>query len=245
MKYKIRLFCVIMLVVSFLATACVEDPDKASGKKDRNVNITVITPQKEETTKWTDLPEETSSEKSETKSKEKSETKKVTEASEEGYSETAQIVVPETTEETTVETTIETTTETTKKQTETTKKQKKSKETSKPAETSMPAETTKPETAPETNAAPETTVPPVVENVQPTETTVQETRENNSSSGSNYWGDYPYVANCNPSSMKFHRAGCSSIGQMKDSHKVGYNSAQAAIDDGYTPCKRCHPENDL
>ena len=64
-----------------------------------------------------------------------------------------------------------------------------------------------------------------------------------SGSGDDYWFDFAYVANAN--SKKFHRAGCSSIGDMSDSNKIGYNSAQEAIDDGFVPCKRCHPENDI
>ncbi|MCI6795717.1 MAG: hypothetical protein MR581_07085 [Lachnospiraceae bacterium] len=41
--------------------------------------------------------------------------------------------------------------------------------------------------------------------------------------------------------MKFHRADCSSVGQMNDSNKVPFSSREEAINAGYEPCKRCNP----
>lgn len=49
----------------------------------------------------------------------------------------------------------------------------------------------------------------------------------------------PYIANKN--TKKFHKAGCSSIKEMKDKNKVPMASREEAIDAGYVPCKRCNP----
>ena len=51
--------------------------------------------------------------------------------------------------------------------------------------------------------------------------------------------DYAYIGNRN--SRKFHKASCSSVRDMKDYNKVGFDSRSEAIDAGYDPCKRCHP----
>ena len=51
--------------------------------------------------------------------------------------------------------------------------------------------------------------------------------------------DYAYIGNAN--SRKFHKSSCSSVRDMKDYNKVGFDSRSEAIDAGYTPCKRCHP----
>ncbi len=50
---------------------------------------------------------------------------------------------------------------------------------------------------------------------------------------------YAYIGNAN--SRKFHRSSCSSVRDMKDYNKVGFDSRSEAIDAGYVPCKRCHP----
>lgn len=60
-----------------------------------------------------------------------------------------------------------------------------------------------------------------------------------SSSGSRSYSDYAYIGNAN--SRKFHKSSCSSVRDMKDYNKVGFDSRSEAIDAGYTPCKRCHP----
>ena len=60
-----------------------------------------------------------------------------------------------------------------------------------------------------------------------------------SSSGSKSISDYAYIGNRN--SRKFHKASCSSVRDMKDYNKVGFDSRSEAIDAGYDPCKRCHP----
>lgn len=51
--------------------------------------------------------------------------------------------------------------------------------------------------------------------------------------------DYAYIGNAN--SKKFHKASCSSVRDMKDYNKVGFDSRSEAISAGYDPCKRCHP----
>ncbi|MHB1016598.1 MAG: thermonuclease family protein [Coriobacteriia bacterium] len=48
-----------------------------------------------------------------------------------------------------------------------------------------------------------------------------------------------YIANSNTG--KFHHASCSSVDDMKPEHKVPYESRDAAVADGYVPCKRCNP----
>ena len=60
-----------------------------------------------------------------------------------------------------------------------------------------------------------------------------------SSSGSRSYSDYAYIGNAN--SRKFHKSSCSSVRDMKDYNKVGFDSRSEAIDAGYQPCKRCHP----
>ena len=69
-------------------------------------------------------------------------------------------------------------------------------------------------------------------------TKVAQTRSSSSSgSGSNY--SYAYIGNRR--SKKFHRASCSSVRDMNEGNKVGFDSRSEAIDAGYEPCKRCHP----
>ena len=48
-----------------------------------------------------------------------------------------------------------------------------------------------------------------------------------------------YLANTN--SGKFHFSDCSTIKHPNASHFLSYNSREAAIADGYIPCKRCNP----
>ena len=46
----------------------------------------------------------------------------------------------------------------------------------------------------------------------------------------------------NTSTKKFHRPGCSSIAQMKESNKQTSNSSRdSIISQGYSPCKKCNP----
>jgi len=49
----------------------------------------------------------------------------------------------------------------------------------------------------------------------------------------------PYIGNSNTG--KFHYARCSSVGQMKEEHKVCLQSREEAIARGFVPCKRCDP----
>lgn len=49
----------------------------------------------------------------------------------------------------------------------------------------------------------------------------------------------PYIGNKN--TKKFHKRNCSSIGQMKESNKVPFDTRDAAVNSGYVPCKRCNP----
>ena len=60
-----------------------------------------------------------------------------------------------------------------------------------------------------------------------------------SSSGSRDYSDSPYIGNAN--SRKFHKSSCSSVRDMRDYNKVGFDSRSEAINAGYEPCKRCHP----
>lgn len=60
-----------------------------------------------------------------------------------------------------------------------------------------------------------------------------------STSGSRSYSDYPYIGNAN--SRKFHKSSCSSVRDMRDYNKVGFDSRSEAINAGYEPCKRCHP----
>lgn len=49
-----------------------------------------------------------------------------------------------------------------------------------------------------------------------------------------------YILNLD--SQKFHRPGCSSVGQMKDSNKQEFTGTrEELISQGYDPCKRCNP----
>lgn len=50
---------------------------------------------------------------------------------------------------------------------------------------------------------------------------------------------YQYVGNKN--SKVFHKSTCSSVDRMKESNKVKFGSASAALQAGYTPCKVCNP----
>ena len=52
-------------------------------------------------------------------------------------------------------------------------------------------------------------------------------------------GSGSYVGNSN--SGKFHVASCSSVGKMSEKNKVFFSSRDAAINQGYVPCKRCNP----
>ena len=45
----------------------------------------------------------------------------------------------------------------------------------------------------------------------------------------------------NRSSKKFHRPDCSSVDQMKESNKGWSQDRTALLDQGYSPCQRCHP----
>lgn len=48
-----------------------------------------------------------------------------------------------------------------------------------------------------------------------------------------------YIGNSNPSSMKFHLPDCSSL--PKEENRVYFATRDAAIANGYSPCKRCDP----
>ena len=58
-------------------------------------------------------------------------------------------------------------------------------------------------------------------------------------SGIRSYSDYAYIGNAN--TRKFHKSSCSSVRDMRDYNKVGFDSRSEAIDAGYVPCKRCHP----
>ena len=49
----------------------------------------------------------------------------------------------------------------------------------------------------------------------------------------------PYVGNKN--SKKFHFSWCSSVADIKEKNKVTFSSSVEALEQGYTPCKRCKP----
>ena len=53
------------------------------------------------------------------------------------------------------------------------------------------------------------------------------------------WSSCPYIGNKN--SMKFHRASCGSVKQMKESNKVCLQTREEAIAAGYSPCGNCKP----
>ncbi len=67
-------------------------------------------------------------------------------------------------------------------------------------------------------------------NSRPAGETEQETASQNES----------YILNID--SKKFHKPGCSSVGQMKDSNKQEFTGTrEELISQGYAPCKRCNP----
>lgn len=72
-------------------------------------------------------------------------------------------------------------------------------------------------------------------------TKVAQTRSsgNYNDSGSKSLSSYSYIGNRN--TRKFHRASCSSVSQMNEGNKVGFDSRSEAIEGGYDPCKRCKP----
>jgi cytochrome c5 len=45
----------------------------------------------------------------------------------------------------------------------------------------------------------------------------------------------------NKDSKVFHKAGCKSVGKMKETNKVPFASAAEAQKAGYKPCKECKP----
>jgi hypothetical protein len=51
--------------------------------------------------------------------------------------------------------------------------------------------------------------------------------------------DSPYIGNRD--SKVFHRAGCSSVGQMSAHNRRGFGTPQEATDLGFRPCGRCKP----
>lgn len=61
-------------------------------------------------------------------------------------------------------------------------------------------------------------------------------KEQNSSSEST---KVEYIGNLN--THIFHKSTCSSVGTMKEENKIIFEGRDAAINDGYTPCKRCNP----
>lgn len=48
-----------------------------------------------------------------------------------------------------------------------------------------------------------------------------------------------YIGNLN--THIFHKSTCGSVGTMKEENKIIFEGRDAAINDGYTPCKRCNP----
>ena len=72
-------------------------------------------------------------------------------------------------------------------------------------------------------------------------TKVAQTRSsgNYNDSSSKNLSSYSYIGNRN--TRKFHRASCSSVSQMNEGNKVGFDSRSEAIEGGYDPCKRCKP----
>lgn len=61
-------------------------------------------------------------------------------------------------------------------------------------------------------------------------------KEQNSSSEST---KVEYIGNLN--THIFHKSTCSSVGTMKEENKIIFEGRDAAINNGYTPCKRCNP----
>ena len=45
----------------------------------------------------------------------------------------------------------------------------------------------------------------------------------------------------NKNSHVFHRPGCSSLSHTAEKNRVPFDTRQAALDAGYTPCQRCNP----
>ncbi len=79
-------------------------------------------------------------------------------------------------------------------------------------------------------------------NYTPPVTTQESVTTSGSTSGtsSSQSGTCQYVLNTN--TMKFHYAGCSSVGQMSEKNKQYSNASRdEIIAQGYTACKRCHP----
>ena len=72
-------------------------------------------------------------------------------------------------------------------------------------------------------------------------TKVAQTRSsgNYNDSSSKSLSSYSYIGNRN--TRKLHRASCSSVSQMNEGNKVGFDSRSEAIEGGYDPCKRCKP----
>lgn len=60
-----------------------------------------------------------------------------------------------------------------------------------------------------------------------------------SSHSSSSSGSGSYVANANTG--KFHVSSCDSVSKMSEKNKVFFSSRDAAINQGYVPCKRCNP----
>ena len=50
---------------------------------------------------------------------------------------------------------------------------------------------------------------------------------------------FNYIGNSN--THRFHYPDCSSVDKMNPNHKVYIDSREQAINEGYTPCKRCNP----
>jgi hypothetical protein len=94
------------------------------------------------------------------------------------------------------------------------------------------AATTKPTTKATTPPATPTPEPTPIPTPQPTPTPepVVVAPPDNSAS---------FIGNSN--TMKFHRAGCSSVNKMKDEHKVYFATREDAINGDYVPCKICKP----
>ena len=61
-------------------------------------------------------------------------------------------------------------------------------------------------------------------------------KEQNSSSQN---AKVEYIGNSN--SHIFHKSTCGSVGTMKVENKIIFEGRDDAINDGYTPCKRCNP----
>ena len=53
--------------------------------------------------------------------------------------------------------------------------------------------------------------------------------------------NFTSLAKYMPKLMVVSKSSCSSVRDMKDYNKVGFDSRSEAIDAGYDPCKRCHP----